>query len=444
MVLTVLAAMAQAERELASERVRDKVASSKKLGYWMGGHPPLGYDIINRELVINKQEAEIIRFIFASYLRTQSVTEVLRLVNERGYLTKTWVARTGKAYAGGPFSKIMIVRILENPLYCGKIGFKGEIYVGRHKPIVSDDDFQRANLPTQNKGGRQPGSAAAEAFILKGIIRCGDCGCPMSCTYSSKKNRHYRYYQCSRHLRGLADNCSVKRMPAGEIERLVEQEILSILRSEAFLFACKCEQDKVSADDMRLEFSRFDLVWAELFLGEKNKIITRLVHSVQVFRDKINISFYTQALGALLVEITAKPYFAKFDAAAGQLTCRMVPVHIERKKTGKAVLICRPGDEALSEGDLSRQALFNAMVLAYGWAIKIQRGTYASLEDVANREHRRASYVSRLFRMNFLAPDIVEAIVNGTASRSLTLEDIKRDMIPLSWAEQRVKYGFVA
>ena len=143
LMLNVLLSFAQYERELTGERIRDKFDASCKKGMWMGGYIPIGFDLKDRRLIINENEANIIRFLFKTFIETTSVTDTFRELNNLGFKTKTWIASSGKIHKGQRFNKSSVRRILTNELYIGKINHKGNIYDGLHKAIIDDETWKK-------------------------------------------------------------------------------------------------------------------------------------------------------------------------------------------------------------------------------------------------------------------------------------------------------------
>lgn len=188
LMLNVLLSFAQYERELPGEAIHDKVEASKKQGMWMRGTPPLGYDARDKKLVINDDEAKTVRMIYHRFLDTESVTTVARDMNRHGFYTKSWISKAVKMHGGGKFDKKNIRRILENPIYAGKIKHKDKVYDGQHQDIIDaktwqlvQETFTRADRP-RNIGGR-----VTSIPLLKGLMTCGESAERMISTYTSKK-----------------------------------------------------------------------------------------------------------------------------------------------------------------------------------------------------------------------------------------------------------------
>ncbi|MBS9529960.1 recombinase family protein [Wolbachia endosymbiont of Rhagoletis cerasi] len=208
-VQTVLSGAAQLEREMIVERVKNKIATSKEQGLWMGGNVPLGYDVKEKELIINEKEAKVIKHIFERYMELKSMAGLARELNSQGYRTKA---------KSDIFKKATVRRIITNPVYMGKTRHYEKQYEGKHEAIIEEEKWQKAQELIKNQPYR--GKKYEEA-LLKGMIRCRCCKVNMTLTYSKKENKRYRYYICNNHLRGKDCGSINRTVVAGEVEKEV-------------------------------------------------------------------------------------------------------------------------------------------------------------------------------------------------------------------------------
>jgi site-specific DNA recombinase len=229
LMMNVLLSFAQFEREIISERTRDKIAATRRKGIWTGGYPLLGYDIdSNTKLVVNEMEAAQVRAIFELYLEFESLLPVVQELERRGWRNKSWTTRKGTPRGGKPFTRTSLHLLLKNVIYIGKLKYKTEVHSGEHLAIVDATVFDRVQsiLRRNHLGG---GDAVRNpTALLKGLIRCKACSCSMSPSRTGKKNKSYAYYVCARASQRGRDTCPSKSIPAGQIERYVIDRIRCI------------------------------------------------------------------------------------------------------------------------------------------------------------------------------------------------------------------------
>jgi site-specific DNA recombinase len=249
LMLNVLLSFAQFEREIISERTRDKIAAARRKGKWSGGMPLLGYDVDPRgsKLVVKEEEAIRVRTIFELYLEYQSLIATIAELDRRGWLNKRWITRKGTERGGRPFNKDSLHCLLTNVTYLGKLRYKHEINDGEHAAIVSAETWQRVQA-LLGRNGRAGGADVPNKFgaLLKGILRCVPCRCAMTPTHATKDgNKRYRYYVCSSAQKRGWHTCPSKSIPAGEIERFVVEQIKGIGRDPEFLKATIAQARKL-------------------------------------------------------------------------------------------------------------------------------------------------------------------------------------------------------
>jgi site-specific DNA recombinase len=310
LMLNVLLSFAQYERELTSERIRDKFEASSKLGIWMGGYPPLGYDPQNRELIINKKEEQIVKSIYQSFIETSSVTETVRNMNKLGLKTKSWVSEGGKTYNGGAFTKRSIRYILQNPVYAGKILHKGKVYEGQHDPIIKPEIWEKTQGIFTHREAKvtNPMTRISTPPLLKGILTCGCCGSSMTPSYCMKKNgTRYRYYTCSSKLRLASEACSIKTISAAEVEGLVTIQILKLLKQpEVVAHAIAANIENLQDIEVIKSLQDVERVWEELFPLEQSRITHLLIKKVTITAEGLDIRIFSDGLNILTKEITTQ------------------------------------------------------------------------------------------------------------------------------------------
>lgn len=233
LMLNILLSFAQFEREMVSDRTRDKIAATRRKGKWTGGRPLLGYDIdrggAGPRLVINDDEAEHVRQIFGLYLEHGSLLETASELKRRGWRTKTWTTKAGKRMGGREFNKTLLYNLLTNVLYVGKVRYQKEVHDGEHEAIISDEQWQQVQAQLRRNGhSGAPHLRNKHGAILKGLLRCRNCGCAMGHKYTTKGKTRYRYYTCVQADKNGWDSCPTKSVPAGEIEQFIVDQIRGI------------------------------------------------------------------------------------------------------------------------------------------------------------------------------------------------------------------------
>lgn len=239
LVLNVLLSFAQFEREMISERTRDKIAATRRKGKWTGGMPLLGYDVDPQgsKLIVNEAEADHVRAIFELYLELDGLLPVVQELERRSWHNKHWVTKKGTARGGKPFDKNSLWHLLTNVTYIGKIKYKDEVHGGEHEAIVSEDLWQRVQAKL-HRNGRTGGTMVRNKFgaLLKGLLNCVPCGCAMSPSHTTRDGKkRYRYYVCTAAQKRGRNCCPTGSMPAGEIERFVVDQIKCIGRDPALI-----------------------------------------------------------------------------------------------------------------------------------------------------------------------------------------------------------------
>jgi len=316
LMLNVLLSFAQFEREIIGERIRDKVAATKRRGRYCGGPPVLGYgvDRERKRLVVNPGEADLVRRIFQKFVRTGSTTALAQQLNAEGYTTKSWTTKKGLVRPGTPWHKGLVYRVLNNPLYVGEVSHKGTRYPGEHEAIVTQDLWDQAHaILEKNHRARGVQTRAQAPALLKGILRCAHCGCAMTPNFTRRRGKVYRYYLCVRAERGERGSCPVRCLSAGEIERTVVDQLRAVLRAPEIL-AQTCREARAQAGEAAPgeAFSERDVVdalcsldpiWEHLFPDEQARIVQLLVKQVDVHSDHAEVQIRAEGLASLAAEL---------------------------------------------------------------------------------------------------------------------------------------------
>jgi site-specific DNA recombinase len=241
LTLNILLSFAQFEREIIGERIRDKLAAQARKGKWTGGVPVLGYDVDRTgpspRLVINAKEAARVREIYRMYLQEASLLPVVKELARRDWVNKHRVTKKGMPLGGRPFDKATLYQLLTNPIYTGKRRYKDELHNGEHTAIIEQALFDKVHHQLK-ENGRTGGVEVRNKYgaLLRGLLRCKCCGTAMTHTFCGKNKRNfYRYYRCTNAIKNGHDICPVGTLPAGEIERVVIDEVRGLAKDEALL-----------------------------------------------------------------------------------------------------------------------------------------------------------------------------------------------------------------
>lgn len=226
LMLNILLSFAQYERELIGDRTSDKMSAARRRGKWTGGFPPLGYDLVDKNLVVNEDEAPMVREVFSLYTKHRSLQKVLAELARRGWKTKSWTTRDGRLREGKPFSKTTLSRFLANPVFIGCVKHRGQVYPGEHKGIIRKSAFDKVqSILNENHLSGPNRSRNKYNHLLKGLIRCGACGTAYVPTVTKKGSRVYRYYVCSGAQKNGFKSCPHPSITAHKLEHLIVQQI---------------------------------------------------------------------------------------------------------------------------------------------------------------------------------------------------------------------------
>jgi len=280
LTLNILLSFAQFERELCGERIRDKIASAKRKGKYVGGRPLLGYDVDRDKmrLVVNDTEAKLVRHIFDRFCRLGSCMLVAKELNKQGHRMKAWTSRKGKPMGGGAWKKTDVHHLLNNRRLLGEVVHKGEIYPGEHEAIIDRKIWDRVQrILAENRTSRANRTRSKTTAILKGLLRCGCCNAAMGPTYTTRRGKRYHYYVCHAAGKKGYDSCEVKSLPAGQIEGVVFTYLREIF-ADPEMVARTFRATRAQADGERKALAR-QKAQLEKRLSKLRKAIGRLVRA---------------------------------------------------------------------------------------------------------------------------------------------------------------------
>jgi DNA invertase Pin-like site-specific DNA recombinase len=490
LTLNVLLSFAQFEREVTGERIRDKIAASKKKGMWMGGLPPLGYDVQDRKLVVNPAEAKTVQLIFERYTALKSVRLLQAELDRTGIVSKSRKRDIGSAYGGQALGRGALYAMLSNRLYRGEIVHKGVSHPGQHDPIVDEVLFNTVQqILAANRANRKRGTNADAPSLLAGLIFDAD-GNRMTPTHASKKGVRYRYYVSQKLITARAakseDSDAIsaagmastgQRLPAAGIERLVLDRMRSFLTTPSEIM------EAVALNDGRGNAHRglTDAAEQQLLIGAggrqgsslatadaaaQRSLLLAMVKRVAVHRDRVEIRIDRGGLIRLLgahadasarlagtddprtvpqpddaptVTDSNKEAIGHLDSVDQRSVTLAVPVAFRR--SGFELRLVVPGHAIAAAAP--DQSLIRILARAHAIRDQLITDPALTIAKLADREQVTTSYATRLLRLTFLAPDIVTAILEGRQPVQLTANKLMGDTrLPIDWAEQRRALGF--
>jgi DNA invertase Pin-like site-specific DNA recombinase len=388
LTLNMLLSFAQFEREVTGERIRDKIAASKKKGIWVGGVAPFGYRVVERKLIVDEEEAETIRSIFDRYLALGSIGELQSELHQRGIVTRRRALATGNTIGGVPFTKGPLAYLLRNRMYLGELNHGANSYPAEHTAIVPTATFdavqEALTKQAASAGYRQSKSDA----LLKGKL-FDERGHPMTPSFAVKRGVRYRYYISRARMEKATGPRSASRVPAGD----VEQTVIAALSD------------------------------AGLSKGDSEKAVRNLFERVDIKSGAIEISLAPEAATVAGVSTISTSW-------------TKAPFRVHREILAPAG---DPREDPRAMTFDTRARLLTAIGTARRWVDDLVSGRAIDIESLAAREHRSARSISMWLSLAFLAPDLVKAIVENRMPRGIGLTDVTN--LPSEWPLQRRALG---
>ena len=430
LTLNVLLSCAQFEREVTAERIRDKIAASKKKGLWMGGVSPLGYDPHpapkTRGLIINSEEAETVRMLFALYDELGCLNSVMRRANELGLRSKLHRFKSGRVQGGNPFSRGQIYALLRNPIYIGKIRHKSQVWDGQHETIVGEAVWERVQAKLQASSARPRGRkksgdrhGATRVAPLTGKLR-DDTGDRLTPTHTQRHGRQIRYYVSNRLISGGTDPQGW-RLPAPALEQAVANAIARHIGEVARRHQICARPDLQRNDAIQARALRFT---SRLLEGGPN-LLQKILDDGQITKHSVVLQLNADGLAEAF---GIQPN--EMDPAVGTVEA---PFELRRRGVEGKIVI----------GDREPQpdpTLLRALSRAHVWAADLRNGR--PLGEIAAETGHTESYIRTRSQLAFLSPEIQRAILDGRQPTDLTLERIIRKPVLLDWDAQARFYGF--
>ncbi|HJP67498.1 MAG TPA: recombinase family protein, partial [Sphingomicrobium sp.] len=400
---------------------RDKIAASKAKGMWMGGTPPLGYEPNGRSLAIVDEHAAIVRDIYRRYLDLGNVRLVAEQLDLEGKTTPLRTSLGGRAFGGCRFTRGQLYSILRNPIYVGKIVHRSEVHAGQHSRIVEDDIWQRVQeLLSQHIRGTRNRVTGHTSILAGKIVDENDE--PLVAVHACKGKVRYRYYVSRSLQHGAANTKGGIRLPAREIESLVAEQIAGLFDDPISL--ATSSGVAITPKDLEDIGNRSSAIATEL-RGRTRLHLSALVRQVRIFHEKVEIDVSMEELVILL----------GVSASEGISPTSTVTVAARPKRSGRAVRLIQPSGSGVSSA-APDQSLIKLLLKARAWWEVLAQGQ-VNISTLAQEAGVTPAYVTRVVRLAFLAPAVVDAILNGRQRNDVHGTDlIATDGIPAAWPAQ--------
>jgi DNA invertase Pin-like site-specific DNA recombinase len=432
LTLNMLLSFAQFEREVTGERIRDKIYSSKRKGIWMGGPVPLGYDVIDRKLVVNEPEAEQVRQIMQLYLKVGSVPELVDVMAKNGSHTKIQQRKDGGTRGGCHFKRGNLYHLLSNRIYRGMTVHKGEAFEGEHEAIVAEElwDQVQAKLTKHGQGGSSR-KVSARTGVLAGLIYNAE-GTPLVLTHTQKGNRRFHYY--ANRYENIGDSIA-SRVSARDIEDIVLGQLSQTLASGSQIQSMMMD-GTYNADQLHNVILRCSKLAAELGAAKyirKQTIIRTAVSRIDLHEDRVVIKIDNRSLlNAIGAEGAIQP-------SSSDLIIEREAIRLRR---GKALRLIIPATSAGNSMSLRDDKLVALIAESREIMNQIMTKADKSVLALAAEQGRCRVRMMKVAKLVCLDPYIVTAIVQGRQPLKLSAGKLLAADLPLAWADQRRVLGF--
>ncbi len=367
---SILMDFAQFEREMISERTRDKMVAMARKGKRTGGWPIIGFDIDaeNKKLNINNVESKQVKEMFATYLKTQSLSATAQTLNEKGYRMKAWTTKKGFLKGGQKFNKANLWYLLQNPLYVGKISFRKEIFPGEHSAIISDDIFSQAQKLRNSNGDGKKYKKIKErthTFLLKGLVRCAACQTTMTpCSALPRKQERFYYYKCLSVIKQNKSACQVRSVSAKALEEFVIKRLRQLSENQTIVDRIVNQAQCATNGELPIKNEEKKLLSAELgkIELEAKNLVSVLAEEGPQSRRRAFISERLDELETRREELRSK--LLLLNAELQHLEMRQLDPEVIRKSLGNFLLMfAKIPDQEKAElaGILMREILFDGL-----------------------------------------------------------------------------------
>ena len=510
MLLNILITFAAFERDLIIDRVRSAIEGGKKRGKFCGGVPMLGYrsDPFTKKLLVNEEEAKTVRLIFEKYIALESIQATVSEINRLGLKTREWVSiSTGKKHTAKPWETSSIHRILTSPIYAGYVSHYDTNYEGEHEAIIPRQQWEMVQqMLTARSPSLRGQKRRKQEHPFTGHVLCGHCGCALTPTYTRRHGKQYCYYTCSELNKNSDHFCPVKRIPAGDLEQAVIDQLAGLFRAPAILretlkavrqkeelLRQNCERDcemlQAHLDELKQQSLREEIdydevkkaatlltearhkcsllreptsedeiiaalgdaagLWEFMFPGARQELIQLVVGEIVVFPERISFVLKVDGLKDLASEMAVGGYFNQPHGNPAEIPESRQDILDDGsiRITMKLELKRIDGHlrvviPAPGAERLKQTSLLRAINNARKWMDMLINGEVQNVTDLSMKLGKTTGYVTRILSLNSLAPDIVEAILAGIEPDGLSIAKLTEHPIPEDWNEPRRLYGF--
>ncbi len=428
LTLNVLLSFAQFERELTGERIRDKVAASKKKGMWMGGVVPLGYDCIKHRLVVNHKEAETVREMFLQYLRLGSVRKLKAYLEDEQIHSKVRTSKDGRTSGGAIYSRGALYHLLNNRVYMGEIVHRGQCYPGLHEAIVPQGLWDQVvgRLAANNQAPRSRKSLSTPS-LLSGIVFDVN-GVRFTPTHAVKNGKRYRYYTSQAAIRQTDGRPVICRFPAQELESLVISQIHLLLRSpDQCTVGLENSPEKDLAAERALDLAKR---WPKLGISKQQEFVRKVTRRIVVGRTTVCVEVDRDKLVEIFMGNESQSIAAGADRRIDNIKLH---ADFQPLRRGSELRLVGPKGSCYEGSPI--HSLVRAVARARDWYERIVAGEIATVSQLAQKTGLSSSYVKRVLKCAVLSPQITESILSGNHRPNLTLQELLQ-RIPTDWQTQ--------
>ncbi len=445
LTLNVLLSFAQFEREVTGERIRDKIAASKRKGMWMGGTVPLGYDLKERKLIVNPEEAKFVLHLFHLYLELGCVSKLKARLDQEGIKSKARISAAGNRSGGTSYSRGALYKILQNSICLGEIHHREQGYPGEHEAIIPRELWERvqAQLRSDHQG-RRHGLKTNSSSLLVGLLQDAE-GNRFTPSHTLRNGKRYRYYVCQAKSDGCGAPSRPARLPAHEVEQQVSLRLQSFLQSPRDVMDELGQPGDPPARTQQLIAAALKQSdeWLSASPAAVQDFVRKVVRHVVVHPDRIEVEVGKRELFAGLVDdrLVASRRLRADQQEEGPGEVIRLALQARIKRCGGEMRLVLSPDPLGQARSHSVSSLLKALARGHQWYEWILAGEASCQRSIAQKLTLSERYVGRVLECAFLAPDIVQAILDGRQPSDLTFEKLTR-RLPLSWVEQRKYLGF--